>query len=53
MAIVAFVQAHQVVLVGLAVAVLDFLIEVNPKLASNSIISAILSLVKKPAPPSA
>jgi hypothetical protein len=45
--IIAFLQAHLVVLASLGVALIDFAIEVNPNLKSNSIVSAILSIFKK------
>jgi hypothetical protein len=47
--VIDFVVAHQVAMTAVAVAVIDFAIELNPALKSNSIISAVLSLlVKKP-----
>ena len=47
--VIAFVQAHSVVICGVLVALADFAIEMNPSWASNSIVSALLSLLKKDA----
>lgn len=41
----AFIQAHSVVLAGLAVALLDMLVELSP-LKSNSMVMAILAPVR-------
>jgi hypothetical protein len=56
--IMAFLQAHQVAISILGVALLDFLVEVNPHLASNTVVSLLLSFFKgkesgsqPPAPP--
>lgn len=58
--IVTFLQSHQVALSSAAVAVIDLLIEINPHLAGNGIVSQILHFlgVRKlgdvpPTPPSA
>jgi hypothetical protein len=47
--IIAFYQAHSVMVAALVVAILDFAIDVSPALASNSLISLALSFFKKPA----
>lgn len=43
--IIDFVLAHQVAMAAVGVAVIDFVIDVNPALKSNSIISTILSIL--------
>lgn len=47
MNLIEFVQQHQVALSILITALIDFLIEVNPRLSQNSLVSLILSVVKK------
>lgn len=62
--IMSFLQAHQVAISVVAVALLDFLVEINPHLASNTVVSLLLSFFKgkessgsqppsPPAPPAA
>ena len=45
--VIDFLVAHKDVELALLVAIIDFAIGVNPKLASNSIIEAVLSFLKK------
>ena len=52
MQIVHFLQAHVQALSVLGVALLDFLIEINPNLKSNTLISLALSFFQKQEPPS-
>jgi len=56
--IMSFLSAHQVAISVVAVAVLDFLVEINPHLQQNSIVSLLISFFKgkeqsaqPPAPP--
>ena len=51
--IVSFLQGHEAAISIVVVAVLDFLVEINPHLESNTIISLLLAFFKKkpPAPP--
>jgi hypothetical protein len=48
--LIAFVQAHQMALSVLGVAVIDFAIDLSPGLKSNSIISLLLSFLVKKSP---
>lgn len=45
-ALLAWLVAHEAVLAGLAVGILDFVISINPKAASNSIIEWLLAEAK-------
>lgn len=45
-----FILAHQVAMAAIVVAVIDFVIEINPALKSNTIISALLSIFKSEQP---
>lgn len=47
--IIAFAIAHKAALSAVGVAILDLAIEMNPKLQANSIISLLLSSLKKKA----
>ena len=47
MVILNWLLAHEAVTAALAVAVLDFVIEINPSLSSNSFLSMILSGLQK------
>lgn len=56
--IVSFLQAHQVALSSAAIAILDLLIEVNPHLAGNGVVSQLLHFLgvrrlEVPQPPKA
>jgi hypothetical protein len=46
MSVIQFFQEHQVVAVGLCIALLDFLFALNPKWESNGILHALYVLVK-------
>jgi hypothetical protein len=45
--VIDFVMAHQVAMSAVAVAVIDFAIELNPAIKNNSIISVLLGLLVK------
>lgn len=53
MQVIAFIQAHAVVLSGVGVAVLDFLIEIIPAWKANTLVSLVLSVLQKKAAPTA
>lgn len=47
--LLAFYQAHAVAVSAVVVALVDFAIEVSPGLKSNSLVSLLLGVFKKPA----
>lgn len=53
MSIISWLQSNWGVVAALLVAIVDFLIGVNPSLKSNSIIEAILSFLSPSKPPGA
>lgn len=53
MVVVNWLMEHSAVLAGLAVAVLDFIVELVPALKGNGIVSLIVGLLKKPKAPAA